>query len=1177
MTFSGVMGFSRSWHSNDTSAATACVDTNVSWRDSNNLGCDAYDQYKCNDGLDAFGYFTPDAIESRTVCCVCGGGEQKALPTDESEEKCMLKCLQMETCTGIMHAPLTASPFIAGECWIATYENPDQTIRSGLWLVKDVQYRAPQQIQKFCADSTFTPNATEDQEVSEMEWKDRFGRTCNDYRRLGLCGADGVNFTWVSNSTGNSSNLTNASDLQTSRTMFYPYYGIAWDFLNRNGTGGESFDAVQGAFGSASDACCGCGKQADPLGYNVFARRHDNVTLYPESIPDLLCSPDAHNYQSSSSPICVEPMELVDNNGTFRCCVSRGSSFPVLVEKCQGGTCIASSDNMTVIDYEFDSAEAQGFVRADGYNLRDKAHVLPVGHIVRLASTNPIFGKAAVDYPVSMQGAILRPIVEGSIFDIQIENRGFAYTVDPHLLIWPVKRQEHHNLSRRIENDDSTQYFFQKALLSFEIGFAGNIEGTFDGTNLDFMCATAPSSTTCLKNPYGDGFGPCLALTRAHGGELAASTSVIDFANETTLDTSGASGLVAFRIHDVQYLVVANYLNKSQMMLDGLSSRPFSSPAWEQNYEYARKAKSQLFRLAATAEGRLETELVQEFETVSAHDVSYSIVDGYHMLAFAQEVSETSALFALPASDSSEALFIAGEARFELIQRPPTQGARTMKAFTAAASIGGESFFLISQTQNAQECAIEDVFSTTPSCGMNASALAQLPLGNVLDLNLEAAQSMMLRWNGTQIQGTNVMETLPKDLGGLQAFRSHDATDFVPFRSREGSDHVVLLNSEGPGFCEDNPVLNCSLKYGADASGRTRCVQLLMPDDERYSDDTAVLISPDSWFCGRDRCVHEKAFRCDQCPSSCGTCALCNSVFNDAKKGIVKDRPVEDIVLLGVNAPCGAEAMMDIANPTQCPPDSAARECFACPVACGTQGCIDTMLGGLITPRDEALKIKGYQAGSTYGISRNRLSYIKSVRHEKVAGLQGPSSVLVSPDGLHVYVGSYSQGSILCYNRNTSTGLLVFDPNGGVLSEVASAATQSASAVADKAPTCENSADDCSGAGYLYHGLKKMVMTRDGEVVYAVSFDNSALHTLRRDTATGKLTPLGAPLVDGGLDDAGSRIDGIAGANDVFLSHDERSVYVAGFQDQSVAYFIRNDSVRQGGLLFVDRVKNGER
>ena len=173
------------------------------------------------------------------------------LPTDASEQECMSKCLQMETCTAIVHAPFTASPSIAGECWIGSYESPDPDNR--LWLVKDVQYRAPEPIQKFCNDSTFKNS-------SNGQWMDRFNRTCIDYRRLDLCSSNGVNFTWVANvsNASNSSNWTNLGAFQIpSRTIFYPNYGMAWDFLNGNGTSGESFDAVKGAFGSAADACCG--------------------------------------------------------------------------------------------------------------------------------------------------------------------------------------------------------------------------------------------------------------------------------------------------------------------------------------------------------------------------------------------------------------------------------------------------------------------------------------------------------------------------------------------------------------------------------------------------------------------------------------------------------------------------------------------------------------------------------------------------------------------------------------------------------------------------------------------------------------------------------------------------------------------------------------------------------
>jgi len=328
-------------------------------------------------------------------------------------------------------------------------------------------------------------------------------------------------------------------------------------------------------------------------------------------------------------------------------------------------------------------------------------------------------------------------------------------------------------------------------------------------------------------------------------------------------------------------------------------------------------------------------------------------------------------------------------------------------------------------------------------------------------------------------------------------------------------------------------------------------------------------------FCGRARCPWAKAYQCNRCPRSCGTCDVCNSVLPGLEQSppVITDRPVEDLLKLGVGrlrAPCGtrSDGVVQFPNMLQnavgdwvCIPE--AVDCLACPVTCGiAQDCISLLLSG---------------AGANYGRSRTVMSHVTSVRHEKVAGMEAPSSVVVSADGRHVYVASYAGGSITCFDRNLSTGMLVFNPEGGLLTPEAQTAAAAASSNAPRAPPCQNSGDACGGDGYLYHGLKKMVMTRNGEIMYAVSFERGALHTLRRDNTTGKLSPLGAALVDGGVDDAGSVIDGLAGATDVFLSHDERSVYVAGVADQSVAYFNRSDLVRPDGLLFVDRVKNGER
>ena len=65
------------------------------------------------------------------------------------------------------------------------------------------------------------------------------------------------------------------------------------------------------------------------------------------------------------------------------------------------------------------------------------------------------------------------------------------------------------------------------------------------------------------------------------------------------------------------------------------------------------------------------------------------------------------------------------EASFELIQNLTTHGARAMHALTAStANDGGDTFFFVAQSQNAPD---------------------------TLDLNGQQAQSMMMRWNGTQL------------------------------------------------------------------------------------------------------------------------------------------------------------------------------------------------------------------------------------------------------------------------------------------------------------------------------------------------------------------------------------------------------------------------------------------
>jgi hypothetical protein len=802
----------------------------------------------------------------------------------------------------------------SGECWISSYVDPGKAAiqtSDRLWLLKEVEHTSPRPNDPgpgVCVDKRIDNDKSSAESGKIGMWTDAFGRTCQVYREQQFCDAAGNNVIG--------------------------HYGPAWDFLNTTGKGGTFFDMVKGTYGAASEACCGCGRPKTTFGFNIHVRRHGNITMYLKNVSALVCSPDLHNYINPSDSICGEPFEQMfeeiffngSNTRIRRCCIKPSASMPLTLDS---ASTELPEDSPTILDYSLKSNES--WVVANGLNVRDISKVLGYkGEGIRLLSTDaPVLGGGG-----NKVGGILRPTVIGGIYRIEVKTRGYGYTDDTFPVILPVRRAEHHNWA---DGDATRQTLFKPALFSFAIGFPGGVEGTFDGSNIEYMCADAPPAdrATCYSNPYGKGFGPCLTFSRARGALLGASTSVYDFANVTNLDTAGASSLVAFRIHGLQFLAVANYMNHSKIDFEGESSFPFSSPRWNQNIDHARRTNSQLFRLSTNSTGLLAAELVQEFETTSAIHVSYTLVQGQHILAFAQEVANVSLLYALPFSTPRDRLFHAKGDKFELIQNLTTHGARAMHALTASTANGGDTFFFVAQSQNAPD---------------------------TLDLNGQQAQSMMMRWNGTQLQGTNTKHTLLADVAGSQAFVSHAATDFVPFRARDGTDHVVLLNFEESTICRDNPKANCT----------------------------------------NSRCLSGKAYRCDQCPRTCGTCDMCSSALLDAEQGRVRDQPLANLALLGIENECSffkketsatvddngepvppvVECMQSIADSEKVP--WLTSECMACPQTCGIAGCAEYFLNS---------------SGGNYGASRTASSLVASARRSRVVGRKGPSSVVVSPDG----------------------------------------------------------------------------------------------------------------------------------------------------------------------------------
>ena len=155
--------------------------------------------------------------------------------------------------------------------------------------------------------------------------------------------------------------------------------------------------------------------------------------------------------------------------------------------------------------------------------------------------------------------------------------------------------------------------------------------------------------------------------------------------------------------------------------------------------------------------------------------------------------------------------------------------------------------------------------------------------------------------------------------------------------------------------------------------------------------------------------------------------------------------------------------------------------------------------------------------------------------------LDGAYDAAVSPDGRHVYVGSFQADSISAFTRNAANGTLQQLPGGtGCLVE------QPFQTVCGPAPAID--------------GISSVTVSPDGRNVYAASYFSHAVATFVRDRATGELSPLETET--GCISEAEIEYQcapgaGLLGAASVAASPDGRNVYVAGSLGGTVAVFAR--------------------
>ncbi|MEL6863790.1 MAG: beta-propeller fold lactonase family protein [Bacteroidota bacterium] len=151
-----------------------------------------------------------------------------------------------------------------------------------------------------------------------------------------------------------------------------------------------------------------------------------------------------------------------------------------------------------------------------------------------------------------------------------------------------------------------------------------------------------------------------------------------------------------------------------------------------------------------------------------------------------------------------------------------------------------------------------------------------------------------------------------------------------------------------------------------------------------------------------------------------------------------------------------------------------------------------------------------------------------------------PSHCTVSPDGQFVYVTSYDDLSIVCFERNANTGML----------------TMRSVAIEGE-----------NGVTGLFGGPNHVHISEDGKNAYCAGVDLGTLVVFSRDEQTGALSYL-----EMHSDDM-LGVDGIGGAISIMSSSDGNQVYVLGAYDEAIAVFDRNTSL--GTLSFNSQLRNG--
>ncbi len=173
-------------------------------------------------------------------------------------------------------------------------------------------------------------------------------------------------------------------------------------------------------------------------------------------------------------------------------------------------------------------------------------------------------------------------------------------------------------------------------------------------------------------------------------------------------------------------------------------------------------------------------------------------------------------------------------------------------------------------------------------------------------------------------------------------------------------------------------------------------------------------------------------------------------------------------------------------------------------------------------------------------------------------GLGGPEDVLVSSDGLNLYVAAFSDNAVTVFSRDPSDGSL---------------------ALVEVEVNGQNDLGDTGGVVDGLDGPTALALSPDGKFLYVAAYHSSSVAVFERSAVDGSLSFVEAEK--DGVDDAsdlGGVVDGLHMATDLVVSADGENLYVAGQGDNAVAVFERDTETSSGTLgriSFLEVEKDG--